>query len=125
MEITLNHTIVPSHDNVESAKFYARILGFDFLKEWGGFAVVKVNSTLSLDFEVQEGFKAAHYAFKVSEEQFDEILGRVKAQNVVHGSGPRSHADGKINHRFGGRGVYFLDPNDHILEIITTDYVIE
>ncbi len=50
MEITLNHTIVPSHNNVESAKFYERIFGFEFVKEWGHFAVVRVNPTLVLDF---------------------------------------------------------------------------
>ena len=125
VEITLNHTIVASKDNIESAKFYERIFGFEFIKEWGHFAVVKVNSTLTLDFDTQESFSKNHYAFKVSDQQFDQIFERVKADNISFGSGPRSSDDGKINNNYGGRGVYFKDPNEHLLEIITTDYVIE
>ena len=125
MEITLNHTIVPSHDNVMSAKYYARIFGFEFVKEWGHFAVVKVNSTLTLDFMVKKEFSSNHYAFKVSEQQFDEILERIKLDNIGFGSGPSSVDYGQINNNYGGRGVYFKDPNDHILEIITKDYEID
>jgi len=125
MEITLNHTIVPSHDNVASAKFYEKIFGFEFVKEWGHFAVVKINQTLTLDFMNEDDFSSLHYAFKVSEQQFDDILRRVKSEHISFGSGPRSYNDGKINHRFNGRGVYFKDPNGHLLEIITTDYVLD
>jgi catechol 2,3-dioxygenase-like lactoylglutathione lyase family enzyme len=125
MEITLNHTIVPSHDNVESAKFYAKIFEFEFLKVWEHFAVVKVNSTLSLDFQTKKNFSSNHYAFKVNDQQFDEIFERIKADNITFGSGPYSVDDGKINHNYGGRGVYFLDPNGHVLEILTEDSVID
>ena len=125
MEITLNHTIVPAHDNVESAKFYEALFGFKFVKEWGHFAVVKVNSTLTLDFLTKESFSSIHYAFKVSDQQFDEIFGRIKAGNIKYGSAPSSQDDGKTNTLHGGRGVYFKDPNGHVLEIITADYVID
>lgn len=125
MEITLNHTIVPSYDNVESAKFYERIFGFKFIKEWGHFAVVKVNSTLQLDFQNKEIFSSIHYAFKVSDQQFDEILGRIKTDNVKFGSGPYAVDDGKINNNHGGRGAYFKDANGHVLEILTRDYIID
>lgn len=126
MEITLNHTIVPSQDNIESAKFYADIFGFEFVKEWGNFAVVKVNSTLTLDFVLaDQDFSSHHYAFKVSDQQFDEIFARVKSNGLAFGSGPRAQDDGKINHHHGGRGVYFKDPSGHVLEIITTDYLID
>jgi len=125
MEITLNHTIVASIDNVESAKFYQKIFGFEFVKEWGHFAVVKVNSTLTLDFDTQENFSRSHYAFKVSDQQFDEIFERVKSESISYGSAPQSSDDGKINNNYGGRGVYFEDPNRHLLEILTTDYVID
>ena len=121
MEITLNHTIVPSHNNVESAKFYEEIFGFQFVKEWGHFAVVKVNSTLTLDFLNSADFSAIHYAFKVSEQQFDEIFGRIKSGNIKFGSQPNSLDNGEINNLYGGRGVYFKDPNGHVLEIITAD----
>jgi len=125
MEITLNHTIVPSKNNVESAKFYEKIFGFEFIKEWGHFAVVKVNSTLTLDFDTRDHFSKNHYAFKVSDQEFDEIFERVKSGNISFGSGPYSNDDGKINNRYGGRGVYFKDPDGHLLEIITTDYEID
>ncbi|MGE4594510.1 MAG: VOC family protein [Gammaproteobacteria bacterium] len=126
MEITLNHTIVQSHNNVESAQFYADIFDFEFVKEWGSFAVVKVNSTLSLDFTTNtKEFPSNHYAFKVSDQQFDEIIGRVQSNNIAFGGDPSSVDDGEINHNYGGRGVYFKDPNGHVLEIITADYIID
>ncbi len=125
MEITLNHTIIPAYDNVKSAKFYERIFGFNFLKVWGDFAVVKVSTTLTLDFRTKEKFSKMHYAFKVTDEQFDEIFGRIKEDNVVYGSGPYKLEDGKINNNYGGRGVYFRDANGHVLEILTQDYVID
>ena len=125
MEITLNHTIVPAHDNVESAKFYQRVFGFEFVKEWGHFAVVKVNPTLTLDFINKSKFSSLHYAFKVSENQFDKIMARIESEEIIYGSGPYSLDDGNINHNHGGRGAYFKDPNGHILEIITADYVLD
>jgi hypothetical protein len=60
-----------------------------------------------------------YLAFKVSEDQFDEIFGRIKENNIVYGSGPYELEDAKINERYGGRGVYFRDENAHILEILT------
>ena len=126
MEITLNHTIVPSHNNVDSAKFYAKIFDFEFVKEWAHFAIVKVNSSLSLDFvTATKEFSSHHYAFKVSDQEFDNIFNRIKSNQISFGSGPRSLEDGEINHHHNGRGVYFKDPSNHILEIITTDYVLD
>ena len=125
MEITLNHTIIPSYDNVKSAELYERVFGFKFLKVWENFAVVKVNSTLTFDFRTKEHFNKMHYAFKVTDEEFDEIFGRVKEEGLTFGSGPYKLDDGKINHHYEGRGVYFKDINGHILEILTKDYVID
>ena len=64
MKITLNHTIVPAQNNVESAQFYERIFGFEFVKEWGHFAVVKVNSTLTLDFDTNKDFSTLHLVLR-------------------------------------------------------------
>jgi len=122
MEITLNHTIVPSKNKVEAAIFYEKIFGFKFIKEWDGFAVVQVNSTLTLDFMQQDNFTTNHYAFKVSDEQFDEIFARVKEGKLVYGAGHQIIDDGKINNYYGGRGMYFKDLDGHILEIMTVDY---
>ena len=91
MEITLNHTIIHSKNRVESAKWYSEIFGFEFIKEWGPFAVVKVNSTLSLDFiNKTEDFPSMHYAFKVSDSDFDMILGRLKKEDINYNSSPIS-----------------------------------
>ncbi len=122
MEITLNHTIIPSKNNCKSARFYERIFGFEFIKEWGHFAVVKVNSTLTLDFQTKEKFYPLHFAFKVNDYEFDQILSRIKEENIAFGSGPGDRKNRKINTRYNGRGAYFDDPDGHILEIITTDY---
>ena len=123
MTITLNHTIVPSHDKIASAKFFASLFGLSFDKQAVGyFAPVRVNETLTLDFDDDvEQFDAHHYAFKVSEPKFDAIFGRIQAAGIVYGSEPHARENGRINHRAGGRGVYFCDPNGHILELLTAE----
>jgi catechol 2,3-dioxygenase-like lactoylglutathione lyase family enzyme len=119
MAIILNHTIVPARDKVASAEFFARIFGLDYRGPHSHFAPVQVNDGLTLDFDERGQFEPHHYAFMVSEGEFDQIFGRVKAEGITFGSGPRSRTDGEINHRRGGRGVYFDDPNGHVLEILT------
>lgn len=124
MAITLNHTIVPSHDKVASAKFYSRIFGFEYIGEFSHFIVVRVNDTLCLDFDNKEKFESHHYAFKVTEQEFDEIFSRLEAENIKYGSGPYESENMKINHDNDGRGVYFRDADGHLLEMLTTDYKI-
>jgi catechol 2,3-dioxygenase-like lactoylglutathione lyase family enzyme len=119
MAIVLNHTIVPAHDKVASAEFFARLFGLDYQGPHSHFAPVQVNDGLTLDFDERGQFEPHHYAFMVSEVEFDAIFDRVKAEGITYGSGPRSRTDGQINHRRGGRGVYFDDPNGHVLEILT------
>ena len=124
MTITLNHTIVPARDKIESARFYSRIFGFDYVGEFAHFIVVKVNDTLSLDFDNREKFDSNHYAFKVSEQEFDQIFERLKAENIKYGSGPFDPENMSINHNDGGHCVYFRDPSGHLLEMLTVDYKI-
>lgn len=123
MTIELNHTIVPARDKVESAEFFARIFGLSFDEgEVGYFAPLRMNDRLTFDFDDDlddERFDINHYAFKVSEAEFDAIFGRIRAEGIPYGSEPHSRDDMKINHRGGGRGVYFQDPNGHILELLT------
>ncbi len=123
MSIVLNHTIVPAHDKAESAKFFAEIFGLEVGPPMGPFAPVRVNDSLTLDFDdrqqVRQHVDWHHYAFQVSEEEFDTILARIQAAGIPYGSGPMSLDDGQINHRRGGRGVYFRDPNGHVLELLT------
>jgi len=118
MTIELDHTIVPARDKDESARFFARIFGLAY-DGASYFAPVKVNDRLTLDFDTDDNFESHHYAFKVSEAEFDAIFGRIQAEGIVHGSGPGNLDDMKINRRRGGRGVYFKDPNGHVLEIMT------
>jgi catechol 2,3-dioxygenase-like lactoylglutathione lyase family enzyme len=119
MSITLNHTIVPTHDKEASAKFFAGIFGLPFEGASGHFAPVHVNDTLTLLFNQTTDFGPHHYAFHVNDAEFDAILGRVKAAGLRYGSEPRSLEDGKLNDWNGGRGVYFKDPDGHILELMT------
>ncbi len=123
MGITLNHTIVPARDKIASAKFLAKILGLSFNEEAVGFfAPLRINETLTLDFdEAAEPFHIHHYAFKVSESDFDTMFSRIRAEGIPYGSGPQARENLAINHHAGGRGVYFCDPNGHILELLTAE----
>ncbi len=126
MTVELNHTIVPARDKEESARFYERILGLKYEAPFGHFAPIKIPSqSLTLDFDTRSSFQPQHYAFKVSEAEFDEIFGRVREADLEWGSGPFSPRDGEINHRHGGRGVYFFDPNGHLLELLTQDSTVD
>ena len=117
--IELDHTIVPSRDKEAAARFFSRIFGLNYNGTVSHFAPVRVNGNLTLDFDEASDFEPHHYAFKVSEAEFDAIFGRIKADGVIYGSGPGAFEDMQINHRGGGRGVYFRDPDGHILEILT------
>ena len=119
MAIQLNHTVVPAHDHVASAQFFARVFGLPFEGTMSHFAPVRINDETTLDFDNRESFEPHHYAFLIDDEQFDAIFGRLEAERIPYGSGPGSKEDGQINHRRGGRGLYFRDPNGHSLEIMT------
>jgi catechol 2,3-dioxygenase-like lactoylglutathione lyase family enzyme len=119
MTIHLDHTIVPARDKEESARFFARIFGLEYQGPVSHFAPVRINEQLTIDFDNWDKFERHHYAFKVSEAEFDGIYDRVRGEGLTYGSGPRSHEDMTINHRHGGRGFYFCDPNGHLLEVLT------
>ena len=118
MTITLNHTIVPARDKIAGARFFARIFG---LKRGRAdhFAPVKVNKSLMLLFGDDDDFESHHLAFHVSNREFDAILRRITREKIAYGSAPWSLEDGKLNNWSGGRGVYFRDPNGHVLELMT------
>jgi catechol 2,3-dioxygenase-like lactoylglutathione lyase family enzyme len=118
MAVTLNHTIVPAHDKVSSAQFLAEILGVPFEGLHGHFAPVRVGG-VALDFDDRDHFESHHYAFLVSEAEFDQMFGRIQAKGLTYGSLPGSQDDMQINHRRGGRGVYFKDANGHSWELLT------
>jgi catechol 2,3-dioxygenase-like lactoylglutathione lyase family enzyme len=119
MAIILNHTIVPARDNDAAARWFARIFGLRYEGPKGHFAPVKVNDSLTLLFDNDDSFGTGHFAFHVSDDEFDEIFKRVKDEGVAFGSAPGRLADGQLNDWNGGRGVYFKSPDGHILELMT------
>ena len=90
--------------------------------EWGHFVPVKTANGVTLDFDTREELRPGHYAFLVSDAEFDAAFARIRAQGVRYYADPRRTKPGEINHLHGGRGVYFEDPNGHVMEIITHPY---
>src|SRR4051812_49381736 len=123
MSVQLNHTIVHCTDKRRSAEFLAEILGLPDPVPFGPFLVVHAPNGVSLDFaDDRVPVRPQHYAFLVGEEEFDEIFGRIKERGLEYWADPFRSKPGEINTRDGGRGVYWPDPDDHSLEIITRPY---
>ena len=122
MAVHLNHTIVAARDRQESAAFLADILGLAPPTTYGPFAVVQLANDVSLDFMDDGEVYQRHYAFLVSEPEFDEIFGRIRARGLTYWADPFEQQPGTINTHDGGRGVYWQDPSGHKLEIITRPY---
>ncbi|KTD12149.1 VOC family protein [Legionella jamestowniensis] len=123
MAVFLNHTIVAAHDNQASADFLAEILNLPTPKHWGPFVMVQTSNDVSLDYKKMTGtIHPQHYAFLVSEAEFDESFKRIKDKNLSYWADPEQSKLGEINHWDGGRGVYFEDPDGHLMEIITRPY---
>ena len=123
MTVKLNHTIVAAHDNKQSALFLSEILGLESPVTMGPFALVSVGDDLTLDFiNVDGDIASQHYAFLVSEAEFDEIFARIKQRGLSYWASPSRSKPGEINYWDDGRGVYFDDPNGHLLEILTRPY---
>ena len=122
MSVDLNHTIIPAKDKWASAKFLADILNLEAGPEWGHFVPVKTANGVTLDFDNREDFWPQHFAFLVSDAEFDAAFARIRTQGVRYYADPRRSKPGEINHHHGGRGVYFDDPNGHLMEIITHPY---
>jgi catechol 2,3-dioxygenase-like lactoylglutathione lyase family enzyme len=123
MAVRLNHTIVAAHDRDTAAMFLTEILGLPAPLVLGPFAVVRVGDDTSLDYmETEAEIVPQHYGFLVSEVEFDEIYARISERHLMYWSDPgRQHRD-QINGWDDGRGLYFNDPNGHLLEIITRPY---
>ena len=122
MPIHLNHTIVSARDRNSSAQFLSEILGLAAPELVGPFAIVQIGDT-SLDFvETEDKIHPQHYAFLVSEAEFDEIFQRIQERGLPYWADPYRRKDSQINTWDGGRGVYWEDPGGHLLEIITRTY---
>ncbi|WP_225833491.1 VOC family protein [Streptomyces sp. NK08204] len=124
MSVELNHTIVHSRDKRESAEFFAELLDLEIAGEWGPFVAVSLSNGVTLDFATipEEKITPQHYAFLVSEEEFDAAYTRIKERGIEHYADPHMRHPNEINHNDGGRGVYFMDPAGHAMELITVPY---
>lgn len=123
MTIRLNHTIVHTRDKRVSAEFMADILGLGTPVPFGPFLGVVTENEVTLDFlETDEDFIVEHYAFLVSDAEFDAIFGRIRERELPYWADPARQQPNKVNTRDGGRGIYFQDPSGHLLEILTRPY---
>ena len=123
VSVQLNHTIVSCRDQQRSAAFLTRILGLPAATRFAHFLVVEADNGVSLDFAETTGtITPQHYAFLVGEEEFDAAFGRIQEQGMPYWADPGQTQKGVINHRDGGRGLYFDDPDGHRLEILTRPY---
>jgi hypothetical protein len=123
MAIQLNHTIVHVRDKRESATFLAELMDLAAPVPYGPFLVVEMENGVSLDFADDHGpVNPQHYAFLVSEDEFDRIFGRIREWRLPYWADPGKRRPGEYNTNDGGRGVYWEDPSGHFLEIITRPY---
>lgn len=125
MPIELNHTIVPARHGETSARWFADVFGLPDPTPFGHFWQVSTANGVDLDFDTygdEDTFTLQHYAFLVGEDEFDAIFARVVARGMEHWADPGQQVAGQINHHDGGRGVYFLSNDGHLLEIITRPY---
>jgi len=123
MSVQLNHTIVWCRDKQKAAGFLTEILGLPPARPFGPFLVVELDNGVSLDFYQKDGeISVQHYAFLISEKDFDQIFARIRGRGLEYWADPAKLRIGEINRNDGGRGVYFESPDGHFLEIITRPY---
>lgn len=123
MSVQLNHTIVRCTDKHASARFYADVLGLPEPSTYGPFVVVQCDNDVSLDFADDQGRPSRqHYAFLVSDEDFDAIHARIVERDLPWWADPFHRHEREIGTGDGGRAVYWDDPDGHVLEIITVPY---
>ncbi len=121
MSVELNHIIVPAKDKWASAKFLAGVLGVEAGPEWAHFVPVRVGR-VTIDFDNAKNFSHHHCAFLVGEAEFDAALKRIKAAGIKFFAEFDRSGPGEINRNYGGRGLYFDDPNGHLFELLTRPY---
>jgi catechol 2,3-dioxygenase-like lactoylglutathione lyase family enzyme len=119
MAITIDHLVLPARDNGASARFFAAVMGLDYAGPDRHFAPVQVSDTFTLIYLNAREFTTTHVAFRIDEADFDGILDRLRALGVSYGNDPRELTNLRTDHPFGGRGCLFLDPNGHLLEVMT------
>ena len=124
MPVEFNHTIVAASDARATAQFLASVLGLEVGPPYGRFLPVATSNGVTLDVAEtdQDPITPQHYAFLVDDDEFDAIFARIRQAGIDYYADPHHRQRGRINHRDGGRGLYFDDPNGHNLEILTRPY---
>jgi len=122
VSIELNHTIVAARDKQASADFLAGILGIPAGAPWGPFVPLQLANRVTLDYMDVPEVRPQHYAFLVSDDEFEAAFTRIRDAGLTYYADPGKQQPGEINHRHGGRGVYFDDPDGHLMELITAPY---
>jgi catechol 2,3-dioxygenase-like lactoylglutathione lyase family enzyme len=119
MGVQLNHTIVWATDRAASAAFLAGVLELPVGSPVEPFLPIRLANGVTLDFADASSVAPQHYAFLVDDATFDAALARIRAAGVGYWADPMHDRPGEINHDFGGRGVYFADPDGHNMELQT------
>jgi extradiol dioxygenase family protein len=119
MAFTIDHLVVPAHDHEASARFFAQIMGCAYDGPLRHFAPVHTSATFTVMFLQVDHFTPYHFAFQASDDDIMAIAERLDAAGVAYGNDPRDTTNGRTDHPFGGRGLFFLDPNRHLIEVMT------
>jgi len=125
MALTLDHTTVPARDRKAAARRLAEILGVPWAEEGGvgPFSAVYASDSLTLDFDQAEGeFPVGHWCFRVDDAEFDRIVARLQSMGIDYRSLPHGPVDRRVNQSFGGRIVYWSEPDGHVWEALTESY---
>lgn len=122
MPVELNHIILPSKDKAASAAFTTGILGIEAQPQWGPFVPIELANGVTIDYMDADVADSHHCAFIVADEEFGPIFERIKAAGIAYFADPGMRIEGEVNHHDGGSGVYFQDPDGHLLEVITRPY---
>ncbi len=122
MPMELNHTIVSARDPQASAQFLAGILGLEVDPPLAHFTPITLANRVTLDYDqTQDSIQSCHYAFVATDAEFDAAFARIQDAGIAFFADPACQKPGQIYHRDGGggRGVYFRDPDGHLMEILT------
>jgi catechol 2,3-dioxygenase-like lactoylglutathione lyase family enzyme len=121
MAVQLNHLIMPSKDSWASAEFLTGVLGLEPPKPFAHFVCVEVGNGVTLDYDDRDEFVPGHFAFLVSDDEFDSIFERVTGRGITYWADPAHRKAGEIN-TYPGRGFYFLDPDGNNMEVLTKPF---
>ena len=125
MSVELNHTIVWCRDKQKSTRFLMDILDLPSPVEFGQMLVVQLANGVSLDFlNSEDPISMQHYAFLIGEDEFDRVFARIRDRGLPYWADPGKQRAGETYSHNGGRGVYFDDPDGHLLEVMTRPYKI-